>query len=606
MYKIIAPLEANMQGKDIANLQAALKLLLDKGLFTLRNRGQREVFEGYIEQETDGSLYGRATTELVRAFQLQYRLEGTGRIDENTAEFINGFLKEFEEKFSSVQIKGSVRYSDGKPVTGLIVKAYNKGLRSRKFLGETVTDQFGVYKITYSRQQFRRAEKKSTDLLVCLFERNDPDQILAESDILFNAQETAEINLTLESKLSEYERLLGTLSPLLQGENVSPADLTEEDIDFLIHKTGFEKHFLQIYAAAARIASESAVDPDISFTEYMAIFYGLGRKGQQLEMKEILVQDFYLLRIILNEAQEENIIPKLQSNIIKIFFKDLERSFNASGLEKPNTHIDVQQKNMHIIGEMLGVYSDKMSILIEKAVSFSGVTDKLLESFVNEGKLEESEAEYFGLSVKIYQLLDGDMLLLQHFLMMHDQDKVKDIKDLALFNRSDWSKYIEEVNVTPPHEMSRIEYAGFLIKRIAKHYPLEVLLTNIRLSGEYEVSQEIAVEDKLINRYPGLSLSKIVKDKTLSVDNKFERIKERIQLFDLFQRKNSSIELLWIDYTSASEDLLSLDFTGFTEEEKEMIRSNIHALQSLYFLTCNVDHTVKLLDDGYGFFFTLQ
>jgi hypothetical protein len=66
------------------------------------------------------------------------------------------------------------------------------------------------------------------------------EQSLAESSILFNAPKVATIDLTLESKLSEYERLLNILLPLTREVGVLPPDLTEEDIDFLAHESGFD------------------------------------------------------------------------------------------------------------------------------------------------------------------------------------------------------------------------------------------------------------------------------------------------------------------------------------------------------------------------------
>jgi 5-hydroxyisourate hydrolase-like protein (transthyretin family) len=58
------------------------------------------------------------------------------------------------------------QYEDEGPAAGLIVEAFDKDLRSEEILGETITDQNGKYEISYSKQQFRRAEKK---MLIFLF-----------------------------------------------------------------------------------------------------------------------------------------------------------------------------------------------------------------------------------------------------------------------------------------------------------------------------------------------------------------------------------------------------------------------------------------------------
>jgi len=328
MNKIIVPLEPGMQGEDVAILHEALLFLLKKNLLIL-SREQHKRIDRYADREVDASIYGRATAELVRIVQHKYRLEENGVVDETTAETINTILKEFENKDSALKLVGLIKnqYADEGPATGLVVKAYDKDLRSEEFLGETITNQNGKYEISYSRQMFRSAEKNNADLFIRVYAEDKPDQILAESLILFNAPEAATIDLTLESKLSEYERLFNTLSPLLQEAEISSTDLTEEDIDFLVHESGFEALILQVFVAAARITLESSIDIDMSHYEITALFYALGRKGEHLKFPELLNQDFSELRNKLNEAIEEKLIPARFSKLLDIFFKELDRLY---------------------------------------------------------------------------------------------------------------------------------------------------------------------------------------------------------------------------------------------------------------------------------------
>jgi len=323
MYKIIPPLQPNMQGKDVANLQSALKILQEKRFFRIRDQEQAEKIEANWDEEVSNSLYGEATYELVRLVQEKYDLETSGEVDKRTAEILNEILMEFgvfEEKSSPFKVEGTVLYTNEDPVTGITVQVFDKDLRGEEFLRKTTTNQDGKYEIIYSRQQFRRVEKKNADLIVRVFAEDDPDQILAESDTLFNAPEVATINLTLESKLSEYERLFNTLLPLFQGEDVSPIDFTEEDIDFLVHESGFEADILRVFVAANRMTVELSIDKDLSFYDITALFYALGCKGEQLKLPELLKQDFYELRNELKEAIKEKLIPAHLSEWLDNFF----------------------------------------------------------------------------------------------------------------------------------------------------------------------------------------------------------------------------------------------------------------------------------------------
>ncbi len=94
MYKIIPPLQPNMQGKDVANLQSALKILQEKRHFRIRSREQAEMIEAYWNEEVSNSFYGEATYELVRLVQERNDLETSGELDERTAEILNKILME--------------------------------------------------------------------------------------------------------------------------------------------------------------------------------------------------------------------------------------------------------------------------------------------------------------------------------------------------------------------------------------------------------------------------------------------------------------------------------------------------------------------------------
>ena len=98
-----------------------------------------------------------------------------------------------------LRIEGAITYLDSKPVVGVTVKAVDKDLRHEEELGTAITNQAGEYKITYSPQQFYRAEKKSADLVVRAFD--EQGQVLASSTVLFNAPVIAKLNLTVDAGL---------------------------------------------------------------------------------------------------------------------------------------------------------------------------------------------------------------------------------------------------------------------------------------------------------------------------------------------------------------------------------------------------------------------
>ena len=140
-----------------------------------------------------------------------------------------------DEKFFIV--RGTVRDANTHLTAGVMVRAFDRDLRSEELLGETFTDAKGGYEILYKPEQFRRVEKGNADLLVRAYDSVGKE--LTASPVLFNANPVEVIDLTIERDklrpLSEYERYITDLDPLLEGLPLSR--LTIEDVTFLAGET---------------------------------------------------------------------------------------------------------------------------------------------------------------------------------------------------------------------------------------------------------------------------------------------------------------------------------------------------------------------------------
>ncbi len=229
-------------------------------------------------------------------------------------------------------VKGTVKDEAGSPESGLLVRAADIDLRREEPLGETTTDSNGYYEITYTPEQFARAEKKSADLVVRVFDAQG--EILAHSSIRYNANPTEEIDLVLGSGIihepSEYEKLIRELLPLLNGLGFAELEESDEhhDISFLSSETGLDAQRIGALAEAHRFEDyardkigETTADP---FALTAPVFYGLFREGMPTEIHALLSQSQELIQRALLKAISANIVPSEIEEKIDIILDQLK------------------------------------------------------------------------------------------------------------------------------------------------------------------------------------------------------------------------------------------------------------------------------------------
>ncbi|MDZ7961969.1 MAG: hypothetical protein RMY34_29540 [Aulosira sp. DedQUE10] len=196
-------------------------------------------------------------------------------------------------------VQGTLQKEDGTPSPGIVVKVIDKDLPSapinEELLFETRTDAHGHFRGTYNAKQFLRGEKKRADLVVRAF--TPQGTLLGESEVIFNAKETETINLTVRS-LSEFEKLLAYFIHVLQG--VQLADLTDEDISFLIPETGLKQQVFVVLRRSAQLGREINLPTEV--------FYALARRNFPLDLDQLLDR-LEVLRGELEGAIQDNIIP---------------------------------------------------------------------------------------------------------------------------------------------------------------------------------------------------------------------------------------------------------------------------------------------------------
>ena len=175
-------------------------------------------------------------------------------------------------------ITGTVRVGDGLDFAGVRVVAYDRDLPSRErrggagpqLLGDGVVDTDGRFSIEVDAARFlegegdpaaglvtRRVGGPSPDVTFRVLDNADHELVLRmvtaagrdvrPDEILFNAPSPLEVVLTVEAPpdpgrddaVSEYEVLTARIAPVTG--DLSPADLADDDLEFLVHELGLDQ-----------------------------------------------------------------------------------------------------------------------------------------------------------------------------------------------------------------------------------------------------------------------------------------------------------------------------------------------------------------------------
>lgn len=154
MNRIVSPLRPDMRGTAVADLQEALRLLLDRGVILRDDEGARRDLSAALERERSEQTYGGATRKLVGIFQETNHLDvRIGEVDERTAAVLNDVLSElgaFDAPREAQRrvVAGRVTQEDQSPFKGAVALFHESDQGSIR-LGETSTGADGHYTIRY-------------------------------------------------------------------------------------------------------------------------------------------------------------------------------------------------------------------------------------------------------------------------------------------------------------------------------------------------------------------------------------------------------------------------------------------------------------------------
>jgi len=371
-------------------------------------------------------------------------------------------------------VKGQIRYADGSRLIGsLLVRAFDKDLRHEQWLGEQYTNAEGYYKITYTRAQFHRAEKKSANLIIRVFNKYEKEPLIA-SGITFHAKPLKTINLTLEAQeyqgLSEYEQFIAELAPLLEDIDQPTlieklADLKEDEnhqeITFLASETGLNAEYITFLVQAAKLHQKTDLYPEV--------FYGFFRQNLPTDLPSLLIRSSQELRIALETALRNHIIPTRFREELEQILQQLPALIVQQAIE-PST-----QEGKHSLSELLGTSIDNQTEFLTAYVNHSGSIEEFWQG-MRESPDFQNDVDSLQFTLQVGALTNNHLPLVQEIQGMQRNGKLTSLQDLARFDVAEWWQRIDTIGFPPDipgddDEEKANNYATIMAQKIEDVFP---------------------------------------------------------------------------------------------------------------------------------------
>ncbi len=295
---------------------------------------------------------------------------------------------------------------------------------------------------------------------------------------------------------------------------------------------------------------------------------------------------------------------------------------------------------VHIVAESAGLEDDRAATAVQLAPRLAVMSEQFLADLVERGKLRAAEARRLGLHSSLFQILDGDPTLTKAVTdrLGPNSETVTDIRELAAMDASDWLGLLGEAEVLSQGSAEAHDYAASLARRLAHLYPTDAFIGRLPTSDEgtlagqirhlepllerheavvgsdfhalevgrldersrQQVSAAHAALKGLANLYAGMRLAEVADDRSLTTEEKSERIARRIGLVQQVRQARSDLELLNLDYTPGSADLARLDLAALrmSSEEQRMVVSTLKSFQRIHAISRDPDVARRLLETG--------
>jgi hypothetical protein len=362
MKTILMPIAHNELSYNVNLLQKALKAL---GLPVTKS-------------EAAHGRAGEDTLKKVRTLQAQLNVpvDESTLVDEATSMAIAEAMKQrsLTTASRSFTVTGTVRLPNGSVKKRQRLLAFDLDLRAVavyrtlkklaeiqknggfEFLGEAVSNNLGIYSITFYDWQYRKAERSKADVVVYALEGEE----ISGCSRMVNSEDYSDkglvrdldVIITQEDKRTEYEALMHALNVFLEESKTTLSEIakSQDQLVFTAGELDVDLAHLSIAASAELLAKreEKQLLPKQEVKQIShQLLYGIGRQNIGLSWPSLYKKQEDELHQAIAKSVDERIIRKFQEKEITVFLHDIQQCSTEHQLD------DNDEDNKNTLNVML-------------------------------------------------------------------------------------------------------------------------------------------------------------------------------------------------------------------------------------------------------------
>jgi hypothetical protein len=345
---------------------------------------------------------------------------------------------------------------------------------------------------------------------------------------------------------------------------------------------------------------------------------------------------------------------RLKLEEMKVEKEDIDQTVHRAQSKKPSRrktdplglHPAVAQQlsklDVHEVATVAGLSSTASTALGERATAPSAINDTVLEGLIKGKKLTAAQASTVGFAATTFQLVDGDAAVARAittgtFSKLGNKSP-QSTEDLAILSASDWSTFLTDTKATLPAGTTPETFGSTLAARFAAVHPTAAFVGRLPAIDPQQIIQDItalapllaahgqsiglpvstlgtglsdaqlapALDSHqrltgLVNAYPGLQLTAVLDNPSLSAQEKAATLIRRTGYIGQVRSSVGQSDLLQMNLATDSPELakLSLDKLGATSEEQQMVLKTVQAYQRVWSIAGEVEGSLALLQGGF-------